>query len=78
MVKAFFYMGHMLNKMNKTYIAVVLNPEKVCPYRPISLCNVSYKTNSKITTNRLMMVRNKIRSPLQSVLSRGEVSMTIS
>lgn len=44
------------------------NVEKVSDYRPISLCNVSYKFVPILLANHLLMVLLKIISPLQSAL----------
>lgn len=66
--KIFFHSGHVLKEMNRTYITVipkVQNPDSVNHYRPISLCNISYKIISKIMPNRLKVILPKIISPLQ-------------
>lgn len=56
MVQDFFNGGHLLPSMNHTFIVLIPildNPHKVQHYRPISLCNVSYKIISKIIATRL-------------------------
>lgn len=56
MVKAFFVDGLLLTEMNHTFITLIPkcpNPTIVHQYRPISLCNISYKILSKILANRL-------------------------
>lgn len=47
--------GAYVNTIPKKYC-----PENVCHYRPISLCNVSYKIISKVLTNRLKRVTPNI------------------
>lgn len=69
MVRSFFHSGHRLKEINRSYIALVPKveaPERVSHYTPNSICNVTYKIISKIMTNRLKMVLNKIISALKS------------
>ena len=68
-VRHFFQNHHMLQELNHTFITLV--PKKTGShfghhFRPISLCNISYKIISKILANRLKKVLPKIISPLQS------------
>lgn len=57
MVKDFLKHGHILRDLNRTNITLIQKkkdrPKKVSEYRPISLCNVSFKFISKLLTNRL-------------------------
>lgn len=54
MVKDFFSIGSSLRLINHTHIALIPkvdNPEVVSNFRPISLCNVTYKIITKIMVN---------------------------
>ncbi|KAH9656688.1 reverse transcriptase domain-containing protein [Citrus sinensis] len=66
---------HILNSqgtigpLNHTYIALIPKigkPRKVTDFRPISLCNVSYRIVAKTVANRFKQVLHKIISPSQS------------
>ncbi|GJT13946.1 RNA-directed DNA polymerase, eukaryota, reverse transcriptase zinc-binding domain protein [Tanacetum coccineum] len=55
-VKEFFSSGKLLGEFNASIISLipkVVVPKKVIDYRPISCCNVVYKTISKVITNRI-------------------------
>ena len=55
-IKAFFHSGFMFKSLNHTFITLIPKiptPEKVSQFRPIALCNVTYKIISKILVNRL-------------------------
>ena len=56
-----------LNQTNIVLIAKTNNPTKMCEFRLISLCNVSYKIISKVLANRLKPILNAIISENQSV-----------
>ncbi|KAK9951418.1 hypothetical protein M0R45_006860 [Rubus argutus] len=72
--KDFFSTGTMVAELNMTNIVLipkVPNPEMVSQFRPISLCNYSYKILSKILANRLKGILPKIISPFQSAFVPG-------
>ncbi|KAM1807098.1 hypothetical protein ACFX11_030156 [Malus domestica] len=74
-VKAFWYSGTLLRKLNHTNL--VLIPKVKCPknmsqYRPIALCNVIYKIIAKVLTNRLKKVMPKVIGENQSAFVAGK------
>lgn len=70
MVFSFFFShAKMPSDINATYIALVPktdNPESIHHYRPISLCNTSYKIISKILALQLRRILPTLISPMQS------------
>ncbi|GLT58540.1 hypothetical protein SLA2020_314260 [Shorea laevis] len=73
-VRHFFEQGFMLREMNKTKIVLVpktKNPEVISQFRPISLCNFSYKIIAKILANRLKGFLDDLISPFQSAFIPG-------
>ena len=76
MVKAFFFNGHMLKEINRTFNTLIPksdNPESSNHYRSISLCNSYYKIIAKILANRVKPLLNKIISPLQEAFAPGRL-----
>lgn len=59
-------MPHFLNLTNIALIPKLKNPTCVTEFRPISLCNVTYKLISKVLANRLKKIMPYIISPVQS------------
>lgn len=74
MVQHFFMSCHMLKEMNTTFISLipkVENPTSPSQFRPISLCNTTYKIISKLISQRMKPYPNKIISPYQSSFIPG-------
>lgn len=68
-VKPFFQSDHMLTKLNQTFISLipkVLHPTGPGDYRPISLLNITYKIISKVISNRMKPLLDRLISPYQS------------
>uniref|UniRef100_A0A803PPK4 Reverse transcriptase domain-containing protein n=1 Tax=Cannabis sativa TaxID=3483 RepID=A0A803PPK4_CANSA len=73
-VVKFFETGEMVKELNQTF--AVLIPKKMganCfdDYRPISLCNFTYKIISKLLANRLKPLLSDLISPTQSAFVPG-------
>ncbi|BFG35167.1 hypothetical protein CerSpe_214410 [Prunus speciosa] len=74
LIKDFFKGDLSVHSLNMTEIALipkVPNPEVVTQFRPIALCNFSYKSISKILANRLKPILAEIISPQQSAFIPG-------
>ncbi|GJT46963.1 RNA-directed DNA polymerase, eukaryota, reverse transcriptase zinc-binding domain protein [Tanacetum coccineum] len=73
-IKEYFRTGKLLGEMNATLITLVpkiQTPLKVTDFRPIACCNVVYKCISKILTNRIKPVLNKLVDQNQSAFLPG-------
>ena len=73
-VQAFFREGHLLRQLNHTFIRLIpkfQGAAEVQHFRPLSLCNVSYKIITKILANRLAPLLGKMVSPLQGTFIPG-------
>ncbi|GJX96968.1 peptidase C48, SUMO/sentrin/Ubl1 [Tanacetum coccineum] len=73
-IKEFFRTGKLLGEVNATLITLVpkvQTPINVTDFRPIACCNVVYKCISKILTNRIKPVLNKLVDQNQSAFLPG-------
>ncbi|KAL5717241.1 hypothetical protein ACHQM5_010283 [Ranunculus cassubicifolius] len=73
-VQRFFETTWIPTHLNDTFLALIpktKNPEHPMNFRPISLCNFSYKIISKILANRLKIHMDNIISPFQGAFVKG-------
>ncbi|KAK4395689.1 putative mitochondrial protein [Sesamum angolense] len=73
-VTHFFSSGHIPPAINHTYINLIPKSPRahtVDQFRPISLCNTTYKVISKILANKLKPLLHKIISPFQIAFVPG-------
>ncbi|GJT29450.1 RNA-directed DNA polymerase, eukaryota, reverse transcriptase zinc-binding domain protein [Tanacetum coccineum] len=73
-IKEFFRTRKLFGEVNATLITLVpkmQTPLKVTDFRPIACCNVVYKSISKILTNRIKPVLNKLVNQNQSAFLPG-------
>lgn len=76
-IQYFFRNGHMLKALNHTFIALIpkiQHPTRVEQFRPISLCNITYKVISKLIANKLKPLLAHIVSPFQMAFVEGRCS----
>lgn len=64
-------MPEYLNKTHLVLIPKIQGPETLGNYRPISLCNTTYKLVSKIIVNRIRPVLGDLISPVQTAFIPG-------
>ncbi|CAA7012923.1 unnamed protein product [Microthlaspi erraticum] len=76
-VLEFFATGQLPQDTNDALLVLigkVTKPEKISQFRPISLCNVLFKTITKVMVNRLKMVIAKLIGPAQASFIPGRLS----
>lgn len=73
-VRSFFRTAVLPEGVNDTLImpiAKVDGPESISQFRPISLCNVSYKIITKVMVNRLRKILPRLIGPTQGSFLPG-------
>ncbi|KAM2136540.1 hypothetical protein ACFX1R_006290 [Malus domestica] len=74
-IKVFWHSGTLLRKLNHTnlvFIPKVKCPKNMTQFRPIALCNVSYKILAKVITNRFKKVMPNVIGENQSAFVAGK------
>eukprot|EP00253_Pinus_taeda_P024931 PITA_24931 len=74
MIKCFLQKSKVGGSTNSTFLALIpkeVNPMPLDCFRPISLCNASYKIISKILANRIRPLLEKLISPSQGGFVKG-------
>jgi hypothetical protein len=74
MIKSFLQKGKVGGSTNSTFLALIpkeANPVTFDRFRPISLCNASYKILSKLLANRIKPLLEKLISPNQGGFVKG-------
>lgn len=73
----FFETGFLSQAMNDALVVLipkVMKPERIIKFRPISLCNVLFKTITKTMVVRLKGVISKLIGPAQASFIPGRLS----
>ena len=71
---SFLTRGNLLKKLNQSLICLIPKgnqQETFGDFRPIGLCNVSYKFITKILVNRLQGILAEAISPFQNAFVKG-------
>ena len=74
MVSAFHKKYKVGGCTNSTFLALIpkeVNPSSFDRFRPISLCNASYKILAKLLANRFKLLLGKMISPLHGGFVKG-------
>lgn len=75
-VHAFFQTGHLLKEVNQIFITLIPKedrPEELGKFRPISLCNSTYKIISKCMVNRINIVMPNLVDDYQNAFFPGSI-----
>jgi hypothetical protein len=74
MIKAFHHRAKVGGNTNSTFLALIpkeVNLSSFERFRPISLCNASYKIMSKLLANRIKPLLENLISPMQGGFVKG-------
>jgi hypothetical protein len=74
MIKAFQQRAKVGGNTNSTFLALILkevNSGSFERFRPISLCNASYKIMSKLLANKIKPLLDNLISPMQGGFFKG-------
>jgi hypothetical protein len=74
MIKDFQQRSKVGGSINSTFLALILKEVNLVSFeifKPISLCNASYKIVSKILANRINPLLGNLISPMQGVFFKG-------
>ena len=77
MIKRFIRKAKVGGSTNSTFLALIpkeANPEPFNIFKPISLCDASYKILTKLLANRIKPLLDKLISPNQGGLSKAGIS----
>ncbi|XP_057418408.1 uncharacterized protein LOC130712598 [Lotus japonicus] len=77
-VKEVFHRPEKIMEVNQTIIALIpkiTSPDRVSQFRPISLCNTSYKVVTKLLASRISKVLPNLISPNQASFVKGRSTM---
>lgn len=75
MIKGFLQKAKVGGSINSTFLALIPKEANLVAFdrfRPISLCNASYKILSKLLANRINLLREKLISPNQGGFVKGK------
>uniref|UniRef100_A0A803P0Z6 Reverse transcriptase domain-containing protein n=1 Tax=Cannabis sativa TaxID=3483 RepID=A0A803P0Z6_CANSA len=73
-IQQFFTSGVLESGLNHTHICLIpkgINPDSVDRFRPIALCNFTYKIISRIIAQRMRTILDRIIAPTQSAFLPG-------
>lgn len=77
LIRGIFARPHRIGELNETLICLILkvdNPSCLKQFRPISLCNITYKVVTKIIATRLRGIMSKLVAPMQCSFVPGRHS----